>query len=292
MTASRLAAAALFSLALLASGCAQETIAHQQVEREANRIVKLLKDRGIEATKLKDAESRELRFNVMVPQDSSHDALRILEEFNLPETPKMSTAEIVSSGSSMIPTTEQERSKRIVGVEGDVVNALRRIPRVIDAQALVSIPADDPLRDPNEARPRPKASVLVVYRTEGGQEGPPITVEHVQEMAAGKLSELKANEVTVLLIPHDGKSGGGGGGQSAGAAAAAYIDPAKGCQEKEVVIGIEVCAGNKRKVVNLVLTAVIVAGVLAGMAVVAVLRAMRYRKDLTRLTAQFQNVRK
>ncbi len=272
-----------------AAGCAQETIAHQQEEREANRIVKLLKDRGMEAVKLKDEESRELRFNVLVPKSDEHQALRILEEFNLPEKPKVDTANIVQSSSSMIPTQEQERSKRVVGVEGDIVNALRRVPRVTDVQAAVSIPADDPLRDPNEERPKPKASVLVVYRPDG-QEGPPISVEQVQQWVFAKLPEIKSGEVSVLLLPQGAASAGGGGG--AGASAGPVIDPSKGCLERETVIGIDVCVGNRRKVVNLVMTAVIVAGLLAGMAVVAVLRAMRYRKDLTRLTAQFQNVKK
>jgi len=274
--------------ALLASACAQETIAHQQSEREANRIVKLLRDVGMDADKIKDPESREIRFNIVVPKDAAHEALRILEDHNLPETPKPDTAEIFREG-GMIPTSEQERAKRVVGIEGDIVNGLRQLPRVVDVVAAVSIPQDDPLRDVNEEKPKPKISVMVVYQPEGPEGLPPITVEDVQKFVYAKVSDMKVPEVSVLLIPNRNTSKSEAG-SVAGLAPA--IDPSKGCAEKERVVGIDVCLGNKKKVVNLIFGAVIVAGLLAGMAVVAVLRAMRYRKDLTRLTAQFQNVKK
>jgi type III secretion system YscJ/HrcJ family lipoprotein len=272
-------------LALLA-GCAQETIAHQQEEREANTILVLLRQGGMEPTKLKDEESRELRFNIMVPQDQAASALSLLEAHDLPKTPRPDTAAMFQE-SGMIPTTEQERAKRIVGVEGDIVNALRKVPRVVSVEAAVSIPPDDPLRDPTEERPKPKASVIMVYRADDSGT-PPMSAEDVQKFVQAKLPELKTVGVNVLLLPSkEGMSEGGGAGN--GSAMAPIIDPAKGCVEKERVIGIEVCAGNRRKVINLVVIAGIVAGLLAALAVVAVLRAMSYRKDLTRLTAQFQS---
>lgn len=280
------AAGSVLLLSLLAAGCAQETIAHQQEEREANRILVLLRQGGMEPAKLKDEESRELRFNIMVPQDQAATALALLEAHDLPKTPRPDTAAMFQEG-GMIPTTEQERAKRIVGVEGDIVNSLRKVPRVVSVEAAVSIPPDDPLRDPTEERPKPKASVIVVYQPDDSGT-PPISAEDVQKFVQAKLPELKTLGVNVLLLPSKegmaeaGRNGNGGGG-------APIIDPAKGCVEKERVIGIEVCSGNRRKVINLVVIAGIVAGLLAALAVVAVLRAMSYRKDLTRLTAQFQS---
>lgn len=281
-------AAGWLGLMVLFSGCAQETIAHQQEEREANRIVVLLKQSGLEPTKLKDEESRELRFNVLVPQEQSADALSVLESHNLPKAPQPDTAAMFSEG-GMIPTTQQELSKRIVGIEGDLVNALRALPRVVSVEVAVSIPPEDPLRDVTEERPKPKASVIIVYRKDGA-EGPPLNAPEVQQFVQAKLPELKTAGVSVMLMPADEHSGGGTNGNGAAAGAAApIIDPAKGCVDKERVIGIEVCQGNRRKVINLVIIAGIVAGLLAALAVVAVLRAMSYRKDLTRLTAQFQS---
>ena len=280
---------ALAASLLLLSGCAQETVAHQQVERSANRIVVLLRAAGLEPTKAKDDASRELRFNVMVPQDQFPTALAVLEKHNLPETPRPDTADMFQN-SGMIPTTEQERAKRVVGVEGDIVNALRKVPRVINVQAAVSIPEDNPLRDVNEARPRPKAAVIIEYKPDDN-DAPPMTAGEFQQFVQAKLPELNKTEVSVLLVRSGDAPKRVGNGQGDVSVLGAAFDTAKAC-EKESVIGIVVCKGNRKKIINIVLGAVIVAGLLAGLAVIAVLRAMRYRKDLTRLTAQFQQVRK
>lgn len=267
-------------------GCAQETIAHQQVEREANRILVLLRQSNIEAQKLKDPEARELVFDVMVSQADAAAALSVLEAHDLPHTERVDTATMFQE-SSMIPTTEQERAKRVVGVEGDIVNALRKVPRVISVEAAVSIPPEDPLRDVTEERPKPKASVIVVYQADDTGT-PPMSPEEVQQFVQAKLPELRTVGVNVLLLPAKEGTPMAAPGVNGSGSIAPVIDPTKGCVEKERVIGIEVCKGDRRKVINLVIIAGIVAALLAALAVVAVLRAMSYRKDLTRLTAQFQ----
>ena len=280
--------------ALGSSGCAEETIAHQQPERQANRILVLLRGSGVEASKVRDEDSRDLRFNVRVRGPDAASALAVLEKHNLPETPRTGTAESFEGG-GMIPTAEQERAKRIVGVEGDIVNSLRQVPRVISVEAAVSIPEEDPLRDETLERPKPKASVILVYLPDATGT-PPVSTEEVQRHVQAKLPEMKSSEVNVLLMPGSGDGPLAGGsapnGDDGEFAAAPEIDPALGCVEKEAILGIEVCAGETKKVLNWIIVAVMVSGIMAGLAVLAVLRALRYRRDLTRLTAQFQQVRK
>lgn len=273
----------LVSGLLLVSGCAQEIIAHQQEERDANHIFFLLREVGLAPKKVQNADSRELRFDVLVPQGEFFRALAVLEAHNLPKTARADTEAMFSEG-GMIPTTEQERAKRVVGVEGDIVNALRDLPGVLDVQTAVSIPEVDPLRDINEEVPKPKASVIIVYRPDE-TDAPPVTPEDVQKFVQAKLPELRSGEVSVLLMPRDDLGGGGAGN---GAAGAPVIDPSVGCTQKERVLSIEVCRGNRYKIIQLVLSAGIVAALLAALSAVAVLRAMRYRRDLTRLTAQLE----
>lgn len=280
----------LWLLLVGGAACVQETIAHQQEERQANRILVLLRDAGIEARKVKDDESRDLRFNVTVAGGDAAPALSVLEKFNLPEKPRTGTAESFSGG-GMIPTAEQERAKRIVGVEGDIVNSLRQIPRVISVEAAVSIPEEDPLRDATEERPRPKASVILVYlRDSSGT--PPVSAEEVQRHVQAKLPEMKSSEVNVLLLPGGDPMAGGGSelAENGAGPAPPPIDPSVGCPEKELVLGIEVCRGQRKKVLNYMIGAVVISGIMAGLAVVAILRALRYRRDLTRLTAQFRQL--
>ena len=95
---------ALLAVAFLAAGCAQEVIAHQQTERDANKMVKILQDQGIAASKIKDEEAREMRFNIHVPADQQHTALAILEDHNLPEVVNKDSAAVSGEG-GLIPTS-------------------------------------------------------------------------------------------------------------------------------------------------------------------------------------------
>ncbi len=275
---------------LMSGGCALETIAHLQEESEANKIKLLLeKEAGITAEKMKDEVSRDLRFNVAVPKDLAFTALAVLDRHNLPKSRQQGTAEMFGEG-GLIPTNLQERAKREVGVTGDIANKLRQVPRVVDAAAFVSVPEDNPLRDINEAKPRPKASVFIGYLPDG--EGrPPMTVEDVQELVQAALPEMRSAEVVVKMVATEKVSAGG----TAGASGSPVVDPSaafvNGC-EKERVLGIEVCLGYKKKLLNSLWGAVLLAFVLSGMVLISVLRAMRYRKDLTRLTAQVAQLKK
>ena len=286
--------AGLLVLVGLASACAQETIAHQQNERSANRIIVLLSQSGIDSEKVRDLDSREIAFNITVPVEFKGSALEILERYNLPETRRDGTGDIFKEG-GMIPTNTQERAKREVGVAGDIMNALRRVPRVVEASALVSIPEDNPLRDVNEAKPKPKASVIISYLPDGDNR-PPLGVEDVQRFVQASLPELKTVEVSVQMIPS--RRGAAMGSITNGSPTAGTVDGgtpavamANGC-ERERVMGIDVCAEHKKRLINSIIIVIALAGALSGMAVVAVFRALRYRKDLTRLTAQVQQLRK
>lgn len=270
---------------LVAAGCAVDTIAHQQEEPDANHIVHLLGLEGIDAEKLRDEESRDLRFNVTVMKEDRLRALAILNRENLPMRRQVTTEDMFKE-SGMIPTSTQEEARRVVGIEGDIINDLRKINRVVKASCKVSIPKDDPLRDVNEERPQPKASVLIHYLPDA-QGRPPITIEGVQKYVAAAHAELRAAEVSVQMIPTV-EAGAQEQPQDPGAQAPAF---ANGC-ERERVIGIDVCKEHKKKLLNSLWGAVLLAFVLSGMVVISVFRALRYRRDLTRLTAQVQQLRK
>ena len=134
----------------------------------------------------------------------------------------------------MIPTNTQERAKREVGVSGDIANGLRRIDRVVEVSALVSIPEDNPLRDVNEAKPKPKASVIISYLPDADN-SPPVTVENVQSFVQAALPEMKSAEVSVQMIP---VTSIGSAASADGSGGSAVIN---GCENRKV-IGIDVCS--------------------------------------------------
>ena len=153
------------------------------------------------------------------------------------------------------------------------------------------IPQDNPLRDVNEAKPRPKIAVVITYLPDADNR-PPIAVKDVQNFVQASLPEVRPEDVSAMLIPFKDATQSGpstSSGDPSGPSVAAN-DPMY-CK-KDGVIGIDVCTGQKKKVINGVIILLAIASILAVMAVVAVFRALRYRKDLTRLTAQVQQLRK
>ncbi|MBI2373404.1 MAG: hypothetical protein HYV07_05340 [Deltaproteobacteria bacterium] len=272
---------ALGLLLAVLTACAKENLAQQLPEFEANEILVVLEEAGVAAEKSRSIGSRELAFDVMVAKTDANAAYRVLREENLPRQKQQGLDKTLGEG-GLIPTTEAELAKHKIGVQGDIVNKLRSLPGVIDVQAEVSIPKDDPLRDVNEAKERPKASVIIVYRPLGDNEVP-LPVEAVQNFVQSSLPALKRSDVTVHMMPKvsarravtnpDGTPG-------------ALMPAGSGC-EPTSFLNVEVCVSSKGKLRNLIFGSVVFSFVIAGLAVVATLRAMRYRKDLTRLTAQF-----
>lgn len=256
----------------------------EQTEAQAIKILYLLGKEGVPAEKLRNKEARDLRFDVMVAKDDEVKAYGLMMKYNLPESKKDGTGELFKEG-GLVPTAEQQRAKREVGIKGDIENAMRRIPRVVDAVAAVTIPDDNPLRDVNEAKPKPKAAVLITFLPDE-KGAPPTTIEEVQHYVQATLPELRSTEVSVQLIPQNDAVGGGGGGATSGGPSSVG-----GC-ETTSTLGVQMCITSKSRFINLLLGTLVMAVVLAGLTVVSVLRALRYRKDLTRLTAQVAQLKK
>lgn len=114
------------------------TVAHRQPEREANRILLALARDGVEARKTNEAGER---FAVTVPAARRDEALLVLERAGLPRPPRTRTADLLQNA-PLVPTPSWERTQRTVGLEGDLVAALRSWPGVVDAEALLGLPPD------------------------------------------------------------------------------------------------------------------------------------------------------
>lgn len=80
---------------------------------------------------------------------------------------------------------------------GEVSNSLNQIDGVLEARAIVMIPENNDLTQP-ENKPMPSASVFIKYRPgDGGK--PPIDVAAIRSFVATAVPELKPEAVTVLM---------------------------------------------------------------------------------------------
>ena len=191
---SLLRSSALACLAVFVSACSVD-LQHDLAEDDANEIYVLLQKRGIDAQKLKEGEGKDARYVVSVPKAHVAAAAEALREHSLPR-PKAVGLAIFGQTKGMIPTQVEERAMFMEAVGGEVSNALNRIPGVLESRTLVMIPETNDLTQPDK-KPLPSASVLVKYMPVDGKA--PVTVGEVQAFVASSVSELKPENVKVLM---------------------------------------------------------------------------------------------
>lgn len=182
------------SLVLLASACSVD-LQHDLNEDDANEIYVLLQKKSIDAQKHKEGEGKDARYVISVPKAHVAAAAEALREYSLPR-PKAAGLAIFGQTKGMIPTQVEERAMFMEAIGGEVSNALNRIPGVLESRTLVMIPDTDELAQPDK-KPLPSASVLIKYMPVEGRV--PVTIEEVQAFVAASVSELKKENVKVLM---------------------------------------------------------------------------------------------
>jgi type III secretion protein J len=181
---------------VVGSGCTIE-LQHDLTEQDANEIYVLLSKNGISATKLKEEGGNELRFRIEVPKADAAQAAELLRAYSLPRPLEKGLSHFAKGG--MVPTATEERAMLLKALGGEVSNALNQIDGVLEARAIVMIPENNDLTQP-EDRPMPSASVFLKYRPDLKGD-PPIKLADVQRFVSTAVPELRPEAVTVLLTP-------------------------------------------------------------------------------------------
>ncbi len=181
---------------LLVTGCSID-LQHGLTEQDANEIYVLLSKNGINATKVKEGEGQDMRFNIQVPKADAAQAAELLRANSLPRPVEKGFNHFAKG--SMVPTAAEERAMMLKAVSGEVSNALNKVDGVLEASVIVNIPENNDLTQP-ENKPITSASVMIRYRP--SLEGKaPITEQSVRQFVASSVQELKPDNVTVLLTP-------------------------------------------------------------------------------------------
>ncbi|MGF1511434.1 MAG: hypothetical protein ACFB9M_18230 [Myxococcota bacterium] len=186
-----LRSACLCGVAALTS-CRPAVVAHEQAEREANRIVVSLHRAGITARKRSNGTERPPRFDVLVPSALLAQALETLELHDLPR-PEVRPSRDLFSEAEFVPSTLHEHVKRMVGTEGDLTQALRGWPGVSDVRVVVSWP-----RDPRPGQEAGMARAAVLIVVEDASAAP--LLEDIERFVRSKLPVTSPAEVFVRVV--------------------------------------------------------------------------------------------
>lgn len=178
------------------TGCGQRsdlTIATS--EKEANRILVELEQRGISDLKLtRETRDRKQVFIISTTPDQLSTARQILVQLNLPREERGGLGAMVNSA-GLIPSKSDERAKLMHAIAQELEQTLETADRVVSARVHLVIPEVDLSLSADPAKaPKPSATVLVKYLTSS----PPANATDAQKAAAA-LPPMKLEEVQQLV---------------------------------------------------------------------------------------------
>ncbi len=169
-----------------------------QTETEANEIIAVLQDRGIEAKKEPAGGEDQKGWRILVIEDAFASgkaalAIRILQELGLPRPTGTGLGEDTSGGTfgGLSPTAEE--AKKIKQIKTEIERQLRQLPDV----ARVSVNIVLPEKDIASLQPTPaKASVLLVATSAETR----FKEDDVRKLVTGGVPNLEPNNVVVTIF--------------------------------------------------------------------------------------------
>ena len=211
-------AAAVFAL-VAATACGAETVVHNLDEREANKIIELLAEREIAASKGVIDTGRTINYSIVVPRKSRIDAIKLLNRHEMPRRSDMGYLEVFKE-SGLIPTSAEEKAKQMAALEGEIEKQLRLVDGILDVQVQLVLPEESALRTMQEARAPTTASVTIKYMPGAGG-AKPLSEPQVQAVVAAGVERLTPDSVVVIMTPSGPMVRGGARGDPGEALGAA-----------------------------------------------------------------------
>jgi type III secretion protein J len=182
------------ALVVIAMGCV-EPLHHGLVEEQANTMVVVLSQHGIEAEKVRDPGDEDL-WALVVPAEQRVRAWGVLTQQGLPR-PAAAGFEEFYPTSGLIPTAQEERVMLQVATARELQTSLLKVQGVVDAHVHLVLPERPRVRPGGAEQPRPRASVLVQWSAD--REHPPMEVEEIRRLISGGVDGLDPADVEVVL---------------------------------------------------------------------------------------------
>lgn len=181
----------LLASLLFLAGCGATRIQSVKDESEANQIIDVLHEYGIEATTNPVGEGERRTFDIMVEGNSEtrNAAIQLMQDHCLPN-PEPPLVE----GGTIINSIEKERQQDNRRTKINIENQLRKLPGATCVTVNFVPPQDRTLA----LNPYPsRASVVVNYKTEAFQ----VSKDEVVKLVANSVPALLPENVSVVITP-------------------------------------------------------------------------------------------
>lgn len=196
---------AVGTLVLVLSGCGEVALHHNLTESDADKILVLLDQNGIGATKEKEIDGQNVSWTIKVPQGDVAAARRLLVENNLPHRRELGLSGVYQE-KGLIPTPDEQKARFLLAMKGEIINALRAIPGVYDVGVVLNVPDTNDLKVGETSEARPSASVVLrIGRKELDQIQ--LNEEKVRRFVANAVPEMSPSDVIVIISSDAGPAG-------------------------------------------------------------------------------------
>lgn len=185
------------SLLLLVAACARETLYNQLTQEDANQVMVLLQKNGIEASLEQEVVQNETFWVVKVGQQDLAKARELVVASHVisPRAPGLKEVYQTAKG-GWIKTPAEERARYLLALKGEIINSLKKLPNVIEVDAVINIPQEDDFG--MKEKKRPTASVVIKAQPPQAGESSLSEVQ-IQQFVANSIEGMSPRDVSVLL---------------------------------------------------------------------------------------------
>lgn len=185
-------------LVLGLAACAQETLYHQLTQEDANKVMVLLEQHGIEAKLKQQMIQNEMSWSIEVKKEDLPRAreLVVTSEVISPRSPGLKEIYQGKGSGGWIKTPAEERARYLLALKGELVNSIKKLPNVVDTDVVLNIPQEDDFG--LKEKKHPTASVVIKTQSPAVGETPLSEVQ-IQQFVANAVEGMSPRDVSVLL---------------------------------------------------------------------------------------------
>lgn len=187
----------LLLLVVFFVGCKKTALYHNLNEDDANEIVVVLGEAGINVEKEQQVVQNEISYNVAVDPKDIAKARKILVDRNLPRKSQGGLSGVYQD-KGLIPTPDEQKARFLLAMKGEIINSLKRIPEVVDADVVINIPTPEEFATEGEKK-RPTASVVIKVRSMGEGVVTQLNEAKIQQFVANSIENLNPRDVSVII---------------------------------------------------------------------------------------------
>lgn len=187
---------------LFSVGCGSVALHHSLQEIEADEILVVLNQNGIEASKKKEeGTGQEVTWMVSVRSKDESRARSILRANNMPRKRELGLSGVYKE-KGLIPTPDEQKARFLLALKGEIINSLLKIPGVVDTDVVLNVPSENEFADLDPVKRKPTASVVVKTRNDE-LVAQTVTEGKIQRFVANTVPNLDPNDVTVIVTRSD-----------------------------------------------------------------------------------------